>query len=100
MAWAYRTISRFTPWGGATGEVSGELSHELQNIRILRQIHVTILTPPMSILMNDEAVKREILAEKRIFFKTFTQFSDSMAGALGQVHRLHYEKRAAGISVL
>ena len=33
------------------------LYHEQQNVNILRQIHVTKLSPQMSILMNYEAVK-------------------------------------------
>jgi len=51
-------------------------SHELKNVHILRQIHVTILTPQMSNLMIDGSTKPQILAEKRIFFEKFSQFSD------------------------
>ena len=37
------------------------------------------MSPQKSILANYEAVKRWILAEKRILFKNFQQFSDSMS---------------------
>lgn len=60
------------------------LPDELQNVRILRQIRVTILSPEMSTLMNYEVIERWILAEKYIFRENFLQISDSMTGA----HRL------------
>jgi len=39
------------------------------------------LSPEMSILMNYEAIKRWILAEKRIFSENFSQIEDSINGS-------------------
>jgi len=42
-------------------------SYDSQNVGILRQIRVTILSPEMSTLMNYEVIERWILGEKYIF---------------------------------
>lgn len=46
---------------------------KLQNVNILRYIHVSDLTPQMSGLMSCEGIKHQIFAEKCVFQKKFQQ---------------------------
>jgi len=48
-----------------------ETSHEQKKANVFRKIHVTVLSPQMSNLMNCEGSKHLILAKKRIFIDNF-----------------------------
>jgi len=52
---------------------------DLQNVKVLRKIHVANLSPPESDLTSCEDIIYQILAEKRIFLKILFGFiEDSM----------------------
>jgi hypothetical protein len=56
--------------------------HESQKVRILRQIHVAILSPNMQNLATCKEPKYQIPGEKQICSEKFQRISDSMFSAV------------------